>query len=917
MYSLRRAATGFVKDYLASSTTSPSPSAKHESAPLSTPPSAPAPAIALTPASSPATVSTNANSKSNSTANPIPSSSPETHTDHTPIIKEDIKEHTGKGIAVGETTTDNKDNTTSITNKDVLDSPLPLSESDSESESEHSFAFAEDIDVDVQDVDRVGNRHHRDPRVLHASTQYHVAPVSLSMPTSRSSKEKTETGSGFGKTGLRVQTSRPSVPDGYNGLTESESGSDTDGFDDVDEIPDQPRGEKATTHVPSVVQLHYPPLLATSFPFRGQPQRSLRHAHQSKVRDEDISEWSVVQNSHSSSALKKVVQEEKEKVLADLQRLQEGYELKLREKDEAFSKEKATWEWIKKDLIEKQKDELEGLKTGLEQEIARVKDDLEKTRVLLDAGNEQLEMARRILRQNHNGSGEGKEEANLAALDAGINRLKDGYEDRLREKERLIEEQRVAHEKQRLELTEALREVEKKIQAKEEEWKKEKEQMVVANEQRVRAYGYAAQSNATLIDKLREDAGKMEALLDSRMKELDKTQSQLKKIQQKWNVGLQDNRGRREVSGDSDKLPSPVTVKVETKKLFQSSGAQSCVGKGDTSTESPGIKMDVKKLIQFAKPNSLHLPNNLKPAIPIVANSSIEDVKRLLETLNSDIFQFAAQFTDDIDQLRFKGQDKPGAMESKRVEARKEVSAFLGSALVEYLSAEPAREDFDTIAQCALQSMLLQWFARVINMWAWNKEVNRELKEMYDGIQAAGSSDATRRWRMMTRLQTRRKWDGEWSTIMERIAASVMKFLFVVTGGREMRQEDEENKRQLTHQKLSSILGIAFQLNTDTGEGISSADYEVFCPRPGEVFDTRIMADDNELPVVGKFHTDNEMERKKINQQKIVCTCQLGLRRVIREQQAVVCKARVLLPSALTDWDDAGLKVAEDVTQGV
>jgi hypothetical protein len=169
----------------------------------------------------------------------------------------------------------------------------------------------------------------------------------------------------------------------------------------------------------------------------------------------------------------------------------------------------------------------------------------------------------------------------------------------------------------------------------------------------------------------------------------------------------------------------------------------------------------------------------------------------------------------------------------------------------------------------------------------------------------------------MTRAQSRTKWEGEWSAIMERITASVMKFLIVVTRGRGISEEDEESKRQLTYQKLSSILEMAFQINKIIGEGITSADYEVLCPRPGETFDIRYMVDDNELPVVGKFQTDDEMERKKIARQKIVCTCQLGLRRVIGEpisslaiQQAIICKVRVLLPSALTDWD-ASLKMLE------
>jgi len=142
--------------------------------------------------------------------------------------------------------------------------------------------------------------------------------------------------------------------------------------------------------------------------------------------------------------------------------------------------------------------------------------------------------------------------------------------------------------------------------------------------------------------------------------------------------------------------------------------------------------------------------------------------------------------------------------------------------------------------------------------------------------------------------------------VMERVSNSVLKFLVLITRGRPISADNKERKRQLAHQKISSILEIAFQINKATGEHITSADYEVFCPRPGDKFDIRNMVDDNEQPVIGKFQTDEP------TRQEIVCTCHLGLRRVVREtssshakqQVAVVSKARVLLASALTDWED-------------
>ncbi|KAK7472097.1 hypothetical protein VKT23_000216 [Stygiomarasmius scandens] len=657
---------------------------------------------------------------------------------------------------------------------------------------------------------------------------------------------------------LRAPTSRPSTS---AGLTESV----TDDLDDLDsdDFPGA-RGSRPAPNAETRAKLethsHYPPLLTTGLQHHRPQSFQSVERWRAFVKNDDISEWSVVRSS--------------KKEIAELYRLQEEYEAKLQEKDATIEKERTTWEWVQKDLVERQKQEMDAMKQRLEAELSNLRNDLRKTQSLLDAGNDELQMARDILRQNG-----ADDTVQSAAIDAGIQRLKSGYEIRLLAKDRAIDELKRTHQRERQESAEAQRAAEMKLKLKEETWQEEKQVLLTERDQQRKAFGYATQSNTNLIDKLREDMSKTEALLDTRNKELEKSQSQLKKIQQKWKE-LQD-KNRREISEDAD-------------QWRQSSANSRGRASSSASSENPRPGQNLTRI-----------PHTFSFSPILSGNVTYEDVKRLLESLNSEIFQFAAQFTDDIDELR---STRPNTelIEGERVDALKEMSNILGSNIVQYLNSEVEREDFDAVSQCALQAILLHWCKRIINMWAWSKEVSNALKEIYEGMHTTGNPDAARRWKAATRAQSRTKWEGEWNMVMERVSNSVLKFLVLITRGRPISADNKERKRQLAHQKISSILEIAFQINKATGEHITSADYEVFCPRPGDKFDIRNMVDDNEQPVIGKFQTDEP------TRQEIVCTCHLGLRRVVREtssshakqQVAVVSKARVLLASALTDWED-------------
>ncbi|THU90506.1 hypothetical protein K435DRAFT_257331 [Dendrothele bispora CBS 962.96] len=394
--------------------------------------------------------------------------------------------------------------------------------------------------------------------------------------------------------------------------------------------------------------------------------------------------------------------------MAELNRLREDYEAKLKEKDETIEKERTTWDWVRKDLVERQRQEMDELKERLEAEIDVLRNDLQETQCSLNAGNEELQVARETLKQNG-----ADEAANLVAIDAGIQRLKSGYEIRLLEKDKAIDELRKTHEKERQEWAQTLRDAEKQMELKEEGWQEEKQQLRTEHEHQREAFGYATQSNTNLIDKLRDDAFKTDALLDSRTKELEKTKSQLKKIQQKWKELQEKN--RRTISSDTEQTPTSPQV-----KSFIS---------GSDNPPKLGLPRVAQDL-----PLSTH---TFPLSATLSGNMTYEDVKRLLDTLNSEIFQFAAQFTDDIDQLRRvpaeMGQSTE-LIEGERVEALKEMASLLGNNIVEYLNSEPEREDCDAVSQCALQAILLHWCKRVVNMWAWNKEVNNALKDIYEGI---------------------------------------------------------------------------------------------------------------------------------------------------------------------------------------
>ncbi|KAJ7189267.1 hypothetical protein C8R46DRAFT_36830 [Mycena filopes] len=242
------------------------------------------------------------------------------------------------------------------------------------------------------------------------------------------------------------------------------------------------------------------------------------------------------------------------------------------------------------------------------------------------------------------------------------------------------------------------------------------------------------------------------------------------------------------------------------------------------------------------------------------------DAVAVAKMLNANIFQAAALIDDWLECGGW--------------------AIFLG---VPVSSARPA------FFQITLQAAIARWCTRKINAWCLRDEQFGEaLCGLYEKILSAESQTTARRWRAITRSQTKRSDDDVILT------SSLLDCLLSVVVAAEWHIDDPWIGKEIFGDEfagqIAAIVKYSLQLRRATGEEIVSEDIEVMLVEKNSRFKAETM-DDN-FAVGGRVDSSGLQEGDLV-----ACTTGIGLRRRRFggiEAEDILLRPKVVLQSALS-----------------
>ncbi|EDR07695.1 uncharacterized protein LACBIDRAFT_298115 [Laccaria bicolor S238N-H82] len=270
------------------------------------------------------------------------------------------------------------------------------------------------------------------------------------------------------------------------------------------------------------------------------------------------------------------------------------------------------------------------------------------------------------------------------------------------------------------------------------------------------------------------------------------------------------------------------------------------------------------------------------------------DLIKMVESLNSEMFQGAAFMSEGLEFDEVAGRN---ARLNAQITERAKI--LLGSVMFSQLLAKPPTVD-PLPLQLALQSVMILRCRQIIQLLCPMEygDHNDFLKKVYNGIQASEEQAVTGRWRAMTQAQLRPS-----RSYASHIAEDLVNVL-IVCGLSTSNSEYQVIIKDIKH-RMSLLEKAALQLRVALKEGVTSVDIEPFDISTRAQFDPTNMDD---------AYGDSRKERKRGDGERIMCTTDMGLRRVLTKRSVdgqvqsyydVILKPKVVLASSLTDEGEA------------
>jgi hypothetical protein len=284
--------------------------------------------------------------------------------------------------------------------------------------------------------------------------------------------------------------------------------------------------------------------------------------------------------------------------------------------------------------------------------------------------------------------------------------------------------------------------------------------------------------------------------------------------------------------------------------------------------DSALIKTQNSQILAMLGVRSLEQQGSNALAKPDLVSDS--EVVKMLETLNSEIFEAAAYIADSFVY-------EPKSFDTNEAkEACTRTNKILGPMMVQNLTSMRHDED-PLVVQIACQACMVECCRRIIASWCFDgSKVEQFLPELYSRIRKAEAQAGavSGRWRALTRTLVRSMLHGQ-SDISSRLIPVMIDTVadaLLASGCQGTRLQVQEKLTARFKQKMSAIMTQALRLNEVLGEQITSCDMKVIAMPHGIAFMPRIMSDgfeEGNLKVPGEFS----------DTPRVLCTTELGLQK--------------------------------------
>ncbi|PCH36677.1 hypothetical protein WOLCODRAFT_82678 [Wolfiporia cocos MD-104 SS10] len=269
------------------------------------------------------------------------------------------------------------------------------------------------------------------------------------------------------------------------------------------------------------------------------------------------------------------------------------------------------------------------------------------------------------------------------------------------------------------------------------------------------------------------------------------------------------------------------------------------------------------------------------------------EVLALVEQLNSQIYQAAAQISDSTD---FNNIER--------------IMPLVGEALVGLLGIVRHQDDPICI-QIALQASTVGFACRIIATWAFESDDEQvSFSRVYTEMRHNESQGVSGRWRALTRLHTRallHPGDDMKTHLLERLTQHI--FDIFAVAGFQVEGSSEAScafLRDNHADRLKTLIESCLRLRQIIGEEVMSGDFETLTVAPGERFDKDHATDE---------FADPKADDSSTTDHRVLCTTAMGLQRVV--QTGGTDSERALRPTILLKPAVALETLASELCQSI
>ncbi|KAJ3714824.1 hypothetical protein F5878DRAFT_533849 [Lentinula raphanica] len=281
------------------------------------------------------------------------------------------------------------------------------------------------------------------------------------------------------------------------------------------------------------------------------------------------------------------------------------------------------------------------------------------------------------------------------------------------------------------------------------------------------------------------------------------------------------------------------------------------------------------------------------------------DVLKMIETLNSEIFQTASIMADVYSpELQGPGTEVAGDPAREHA-AFVNTEVILGASMAKMLQTFNHQEE-NILLQIAFQASMCAFAEWMMTSWCYQERdsgVELVFQETYEQLRESEEQPVSARWRILTRKYVRQLYPTVSQPDLAYHFISACANILIISGLHESEERLMERLADRFSDRFTLIVERAVHFNEVIGDDITSCEFlPIYC-MPDVAFDPSTMENDTDNG--SAMGSPEAMFVQSEN--KILCTTDLGLLRAEKVQgkertwhQTVMLKPKIVMPSGLT-----------------